>query len=252
MASSHLIRLGTIKGGDGVLVAMKHNKRTLQNERGAGANIDATKTHFNYALTGLDTPENIACHTRVQIAKAGIASVRKNAVMAVEVIFSLPIDRHRQDTKLFFVDCYEWVKKSFAGELLSFDVHLDEAAPHAHAVILPLIDGKLQGRKMMGGKGDLMRLINTFHLDVARHYGLSRSDKKRLTGADKEKAEREVLTRLKGDSVMTSRVWAIVRDLIKQDPMPFAQLLSIPPPAKTQTKHFVDIRRARGKGTFIK
>jgi hypothetical protein len=87
MASSHLIRLGTIKGKDGVLVAIKHNKRTLQKERGAGANIDATKTHLNYALHGLDTPENIAIHARVQIAQAGIANVRKNAVMAVEVIF---------------------------------------------------------------------------------------------------------------------------------------------------------------------
>lgn len=252
MASSHLIRLGTIKGRDGVLVAMKHNRRTLHKERGASGNIDVTKTYLNYALHGLETPESVAIFARVQIAQAGIANVRKNAVMAVEVIFSLPIERHHQDTKLFFVDCYEWVKKSFAGELLSFDVHLDEAAPHAHAVILPLIDGKLQGRKMMGSKGDLIRLINTFHLDVARHYGLSRSDKKRLTGADKEKTEREVLMRLKGDSVMNSCVWAIVRDLIKQDPMPFALLLSIPLSAKTQTKHFVDIRRARGKGTFIK
>ena len=42
MASSHLLRLGTIKGKHGVLVAIKHNKRTLQNERGASANIDAT------------------------------------------------------------------------------------------------------------------------------------------------------------------------------------------------------------------
>jgi hypothetical protein len=252
MASSHLIRLGTIKGKDGILVAMKHNKRTLQKERGAGANIDATKMHLNYALHGLDTPEKIAIHARVHIAQAGLVNVRTNAVMGVEILFSLPIDRHQQDTKSFFVACYEWVKKSFAGELLSFDVHLDEAAPHAHAVILPLIDGKLQGRKMMGGKGDLMRLINTFHLDVARHFGLSRTDKKRLSNAAKEKIEREVLRRLKSDSVMNSCVWAIVRDLIKKDPMHFAQLLSITPPAKTKTKSFVDYKRAKGKGTFIK
>ncbi len=136
--------------------------------------------------------------------------------------------------------------------MLSFDIHLDEAAPHAHAVIMPLIDCKMQGRKMMGGKGDLMRLINNFHLDVARHYGLSRSDRKRLSNADKEKIEREVLTRLKSDSVMNSCVWAIVRDFIKQDPMLFAQLLSVSPPAKTKAKSFVDYKRAKGKGTFIK
>jgi len=45
------------------------------------------------------------------------------------------------------------VKLNFAGELLSFDIHKDEAAPHAHAVILPLIDGKMQGSNMMAEKG---------------------------------------------------------------------------------------------------
>ena len=38
MAASHLLRLGTVKGKNGVLNALKHNKRTLQAERGAGAN----------------------------------------------------------------------------------------------------------------------------------------------------------------------------------------------------------------------
>ncbi len=252
MASSHLIRLGKLTGKNIVLVALKHNKRTLQSERGAELNIDATKTYLNYALHGLDTPENIATYAHVQIAKAGITALRKDSVMGVEVIFSLPINRHQQDTKPFFIDCYEWIKKSFAGELLSFDIHLDEAAPHAHAIILPLIDCKMRGSEMVGNKGNLYRLINLFHAEVARHYGLSRGDKKRLSKADKAFMENEVLKRLKGDSVMNSCVWAIVRDSIKQDPMPFAQSLSIKPPAKMQTKHFVDYKREKGKGAFIK
>jgi hypothetical protein len=68
--------------------------------------------------------------------------------------FSLPIDRHTQDTKPFFTYCPNWIKKTFAGELLSFDVHLGESAPHAHAVILRLIDGKMQGRDMVGSAGN--------------------------------------------------------------------------------------------------
>ena len=43
MAASHLIRLGAIKGKSGVLEALKHNKRTLQAERGAGSHIDVTR-----------------------------------------------------------------------------------------------------------------------------------------------------------------------------------------------------------------
>ena len=43
MAASHLIRLSAIKGKSGVLEALKHNKCSLQIERGTGENIDVTK-----------------------------------------------------------------------------------------------------------------------------------------------------------------------------------------------------------------
>ncbi len=134
---------------------MKHNKRTLQAERGAGANIDPLRTSLNYALTRAYTAEQIDRYPKVLMVKAGIDKPRKNGVMALEVIFSLPIDRHQKDTRLFFKDCLQWVKKNIPGELLSFDVHLDESAPHAHTLILPLVNNKMKGNEIMGGKGNL-------------------------------------------------------------------------------------------------
>lgn len=252
MASSHLIRLGAVKGKNGVLEALKHNKRELQSQRGATLHIDVTRTPLNYALAGIDTPANIATLAKVQMLKAGIETPRKNAVLAVEVIFSLPIDRHQQDTKPFFADCHAWTLKTFAGELLSFDIHLDESAPHAHAIILPLINGKMQGNAMIGNTGNLMRLINLFHIELAHRYGLSKSDRQRLSVIDKQSLEREVLTRLKADSVMKSSVWACVRDNINKDPLPYAQLLSVSlSPAKPiKVKSFVDHKRSKGKGSF--
>ena len=253
MAASHLIRLGAIKGKSGVLEALKHNKRTLQAERGAVANIDATRTPLNYCLTESNTPENIATHAKVQMVKAGIDTPRKNQVMAVEVLFSLPIQWHSHVTHAFFNDCFSWVKQTFGGELLSFDVHLDESAPHAHAIILPLINGKMQGNSLIGSTGNLMRLINLFHQRVAHRYGLAKVSRKRLTSKDKQSIERQVLTRLASDSVKQSSVWPCVRDAIHKDPLPFAQMLSIEPD-KTLTKankSFVDIKRSKGKGSFI-
>ena len=250
MASSHLLRLGTIKSKNGVLVAMQHNKRTLQSERGASANIDATRTSLNYSIASDNSPEAIAMQAKMQMLKANIEP-RKNQVMAIEIVISLPIDRHAQDTKPFFTDCYGWVVQTFECEVLSFDVHLDESAPHCHAVILPLVNGKMQGRKLMGDRGNLMRLINKFHAEVARHYGLSRSDRKRLNHADKQTLEKQVLTRLKGDAAMQSSVWACLRDAIHNDPLPFAQMLSIQMPLATQgkTKSFVQIMTSKGKGS---
>ena len=103
MAASHLIRLGAIKGKSGVLEALKHNKRTLQAERGAGSHIDVTRTPLNYCLTDPATPEVIALHAKVQMVKAGIDVPRKNGVMAVEVLFSLPIDRHNKTHSHFLM-----------------------------------------------------------------------------------------------------------------------------------------------------
>tara|TARA_R110002073_G_scaffold331990_2_gene517316 strand:- start:40 stop:813 length:774 start_codon:yes stop_codon:yes gene_type:complete len=251
MAASHLLRLGKVKGKNGVLSALQHNKRTLQAKRGAGANITPLRTSLNYSLTGSDTAEKIDRRARVLMVEAGIYRPRVNQVMAVEIIFSLPIDRHKQDTRKFFKDCLQWVKQHIHGVLLSFDVHLDESAPHAHALVLPLAENKMQGNKIMGNKGNLIRLINLFHADVARHYGLSRNETKRFTSQDKVHIAKQVLSSLAADPVMKSLVWPCVRDAIHNNPLPYAQLLGVEHKrqhANYTGKTFVQIMTSKGKG----
>ena len=253
MAASHLFRLGSISGKNGVLEALKHNKRELQRERGEAAHIDVTRTPLNYCLTGDTTPQTIATHAKVQMVKAGIDKPRKNGIMAVEVLFSLPIVRHNQDTKPFFTDCYRWVKQTFTGELLSFDVHLDESAPHTHALILPLINGKMQGDRLKGNRANINNLNDSFHAKVACRYGLSKANYKRLSANDKQSIEQQISARLKGDSVLKSNVWPCVRDAIHKDPVPFAQALGINAPAsrKAKNKSFVQIITSKGTGENI-
>jgi Plasmid recombination enzyme len=249
MADSLLVNLGSVvdkKGG--VLATMKHNKRTKIN----GEHIDVARTPLNYCLTDPATPEAISLHAKVQMLKAGIEKPRKNCVLAVEILFSLPIERHAIDTRPFFYDCFQWTLKNFACELLSFDVHLDESAPHAHAVILPIVEGKMQGDKVKGDRPNVLRLNDSFYVEVANRYGLSKPDCKRLSSKDRQSIERQVLTRLKGDSVMLSCVWACVRDAIHKDPMPWAQMLSIVPDKTLhKAKSFVDHKRSKGKGSFV-
>lgn len=262
MSASHLIRLGSVKdvyrqgkfAQYGLLALLKHHKRTEKPKD----NIDPTRSKLNYSLSDFNvsnivTPEAITSYANTQMLAAGIVKRRINGVMAVEVLFSLPIDWHSKDTRPFFIDSLAWVKQNFEGEILSFDVHLDEAAPHAHALILPLVDDKMQGNKMIGGKGNLMRLINLFHKDVAKHYGLSRSEFKRVNSADKAALAQTVLNRLQSDSVMKSSVWALVRDAIVNDPFPAAQMLGIVinKPTYEKAKSFVDHKRSHGKGSFV-
>jgi len=248
MAASYLFRMGKLRGKNGVLIALKHNKRELA-ERGARANIDVNRTPFNYSLTDPATAEQVDRTAKVLMVQAGIDKTRKNQVMALEIIFSLPINRHQQDTRPFFTDCLTWTKQNIPGVLLSFDVHLDDSAPHAHALILPLVNGKMNGNEIMGGTGNLMRLINRFYADVAINYGLSRNQSKHLAGREKAGTIRQVLTWLATDPAMKSAIWPCVRDLIQKDPLPFAQLLGInPQPGNSKRKSFVQIMTSKGKG----
>ena len=178
MNSSYLLRLGKIKGKNGILVALKHNKREFQRESGARLNIDPSRTKLNYSLTTNQTSEEISKNADLLIFNAGIKAIRKNGVMAVEILFSLPVQWHQYHTNDFFLDCFKWVGKNFLGELLSFDVHLDEHAPHAHAVILPLVDGRMNGSDMVGNKTNLKRLLDLFYLEVGIKHGLVKSGKK--------------------------------------------------------------------------
>ncbi len=251
MSSSYLIRLGRVKGGNGVLNALKHNKRAIYAERGSLAHINSDRSALNYSLVDSRLPEEIAREAKILMLSAEIDRPRSNQVMAVEIIFSLPTERHKQDTSQFFFDCFKWVKSTFLGTLLSFDVHLDESAPHAHALILPLIEGKMQGNAMIGGKGNLTRINNLFHSGVAHQYGLSKLRTERISASDKEKLVKSILDALSNDPVRKSAVWNLVREDIQKNSPLYAQHLSIDivgMASPKKTKSFADIMTSEGRG----
>lgn len=249
MSASALFRFKSITGENGVFVAMKHNKRELQAERGSGANIDATRTHLNYSLLDPKTPKEIALHVKVRMLNAGIERTRSNAVRAIEFIFSLPISWHCKDTSQYFKDCFEWLARTFGLEIFAYDVHLDESAPHAHALVLPIMDGRLQGSVVMGNRSNVKLLQNDFHAQVASKYGLIKSFPKKLSLTDKKLLERQVLVSLKTDPVMQSVIWPVIRDSIAQSPIGYAEMLDIKTPMpRGNGRSFVDIMVSKGRG----
>lgn len=250
MASNQLYKYDSVTGENGILYLMRHHKRSTNEVFDKNPHIDRTRTSLNYSLLDDRSPDDIAMHAKVQILKAGVTP-RKNCVMAVEIVFSLPVNRHNQNTRPFFVDCFNWVKQTYPCELLSFDVHLDEASPHAHCLVLPLLEGKMQGDKIKGDRTHAKQLQEKFHNEVARHHGLSKSVRKRFTHAEKKCLSTQVLYKLKNDPVTQSSIWPCVRDSISKDPLPFAQLLSIQEASvkrKMKQRTFVEIMTSKGKG----
>ncbi len=248
MATSHLLRVAKLKGAGKILAASRHNKRVIQAEKGADSHIDAPRSHLNYSLVGFDTPEAVANHAKNLMADAGIGNLRKDAVLAIEVLFSLPTNTNI-NTLNFFIDCCEWLPIHFGGVLLSFDVHHDEAAPHAHALILPLVDGVMAGSDLVGHRTRLRVLQDSFHINVARKYGLTKPMRK-LAGEAKDKTAKLVLDFIKSDSIMKSSLFQLVRDDIVRSPEKYADYLNIEKatPNKKQ-RDFVTIMTSKGKGS---
>jgi hypothetical protein len=245
-ADSGFFRVKSVNNAtSGLLPALRHNKRDLPNQR---------PTDLNYCLHHVgdeNTPQAINRAVNVILAQHDIKP-RKNACMAIECVFSLPANRHPQGTRPFFEACFEWIKTALTGVVLSFDVHLDEGAPHAHALILPLLDGKLQGHIIRGGRGNIKNLQNAFMQEVGNRHGLK--SEKRLTAAAKAQLFTDIIKALRAarEPIMQSKLWDVVRDEIRRNPLPYAQLLGIEATAsksKAKPKTFTGIMTSKGKGS---
>ena len=258
MASSLFFSVGSIglskrgkRSPSTILMAARHNRRAEQNERGSRANINPELSHLNQRLRGPSTAEEVAALARTIMAAAGVAvdKLRKDYTQAVELLFSLPPDT-TINTQEYFERCVVWVERHFgAGNILSADVHRDEAAPHCHVLVLPLVDGQMRGANLLA-LSHVARLRDDFDKEVAKHYGMRKAA--RLDGVSRGALAVAVLDRLKasGDPVMRSPVWNEVRAAVERDPAPFAQALGVEvakPSKKLRT--VTEILISKGKKT---
>jgi hypothetical protein len=249
MSGAAFLRIKKLKGGGIITVAARHNKREIQAELGAAGSIDPTRSHLNYSLAGPAAAGDVGQLAKDLMTAAGVTKLRKDAVQALEIVFSLP-PGNSLDDRAYFTDCVAWAGRYFGGVTLGVDIHLDEAAPHCHVLLLPLIDGRMAGSDMLGGKQMLAALQKDFFDQVAAAYGLSKAPA-RLAGASKEAAAKAVLQTLRdtGDKALQSKVWATLRDVIERDPAPFLLALGIELQApEKKLKTFTQIMTSKGKG----
>lgn len=252
MSGAAFLRIKKLKGGGIITVAARHNKRVIQAEMGATGSIDPTRSSLNETLAGPPTAADVGLLAKDLMTAAGVTRLRKDAVMALEIVFSLP-PGHAIEDRAYFTDCSAWAGVYFGGaqNILSVDIHRDEAAPHCHVLLLPLIDGRMDGGRMVGNKQKLIEMQKQFHLDVAARYGFSKAPAK-LSGASKQAAATAVLTKMRktGDKAMQSAAWATIRESIEGDPGPFLIALGIEqqvPQKKLRT--MAQIFTSKGKGS---
>lgn len=234
-----------------LLQAINHNLRATQKERGARAHIDPARMYLNEVLAGPDTPEAVVELARSLMLVAGVdtTKLRKDYTQAIELLFSLSAN-HRLDGRAYFTACAAWAAAQFgAANILSAVVHNDEAQPHLHVLISPLVDGRVRGSALLA-RPKLAALRESFFRVVARAFGLQKPPS-RLSGAIRGQLARTVLARLESahDAVLKSMAWQSIRRAIERDPGPFADDLGIEievvaPKRKTMTAIFT----GTGKG----
>ena len=251
MSGAAILRIKKLTGSGIIGKAARHNKRTIQAEIGASASIDPTRSHLNETLIGPLTPDAVAQLAKDLMAAAGLATLRKDAVLGLELVFSLPV-AHGLNERDYFMACTAWAGDYFGGakNVLSSDLHRDEAQHHCHVLILPLVDGRMNGGKLMGNRQTLMAMQQKFFDAVASNYGLHKAPAK-LSGLKRQAAAKTVLQMLRAgaDAALKSKVWASIRDAIERDPVPYLQALGVdaPAPAK-RMRTMAEIFTSKGKG----
>lgn len=254
MSAAAFFRLKKLKGGGTLLAAARHNRRAIQSELGADSHINPSKSHLNETLCGASDPEGVAQRAKEAMQAAGVGKLRKlrkDAVVAVEAVFSLPAG-HPIDQRQYFVQCLAWAEAQFGGasNILSADIHHDEAQPHLHVLVLPLVNGRMVGSDMVGNLQALQAMQVQFFKDVAQMHGLTQPPA-RMTGAHKAEAAERVIASMKAsnDPALKSTAWAVIRDAIESDPAPFMAALGVNAPQKTKrAKSSTAIFTSPGKG----
>lgn len=242
MTASFALSINRLYGAHIVKVAAKHNLREIAAENGCNGHIDAARISSNFDLRGPATADGVARLAKSLMEDAGITKLRKTAVMALELLFTLPAATSI-DPRKYFEDATLWAETYFGVPVLSSVVHLDESAPHCHVLLLPLVNGKMNGSDLHGGKAKLSAMQASFHGKVASGYGFARqAPQKRHSAGLRAAAMKLARERLQANSGLVDTVIEALLKPHAQNPEPLLAALNIAMPKPTvRTKSFVEI-----------
>jgi hypothetical protein len=216
-----------------ITVAAQHNLRMLGLAH--GPHIDLRRTASNRVLRGADNVDGVVSMARALMQDAGV-KLAKNTVRMVEVLVSLPAST-TIDQNAYFEHAAQWVERYFPVPVLSAVVHLDEQAPHAHFLLLPLVDGRMKGSDLLGGPAQIRAMHADFHEQVGRHHGLARkASEKRLSAAGRGQAADAIIAALQSNPALLRDpdMVAAMRAAFGESPGGLLKVLGIemPPPIR--------------------
>lgn len=220
-----------------LLEAFRHNTRQIQAELGAVGHIDPKRMRDNIIMHGPVNANEVQAQADALLASVDTSKLKRDHVQAIEAVFSLPAGSSL-DVGAYFAGCLAWLRVALPLPILSAVAHHDEAAPHAHVLLLPVVDGKHIGGALLK-LAELKRLRESFFQQVAGPAGLKR-DRAKVRGNVKAWAVAAVLREChsRGLPAANGPLWPILKAAIERDPTQAMKALGLdvnalrPPDAK--------------------
>ena len=233
--SDYPVRIERLKGQGIVRVAAKHNLREIAAEIGAAGHINPALIHTNLVLRGPASADKVASNAKALMADAGITRQRVGSVMALELVFTLR-PNPGVDVREYFEDATRWAERFYQVPVLSSVVHLDEAAPHCHVLLLPIVEGHMVGSDLHGGRAKLIAMQASFQEQVRALYGMARyAPAKRHSAAVRGEAMELAYTCLNANYGLAGPLLAAILKPHAKDPEPLLLELGLSMPMPRQS-----------------
>lgn len=173
-----VLRIQKLKTWGDIAGAGKHNQRERETP-----NADAARTSANQYLVGTPGMDNVAAVKQA----IGTQRIRKNAVLGVEMLLSaspayfrpeIPEQAGTYDNtrmQKWKEATMGWLNEQYGNRIVSAILHVDEATPHIHALLVPLDDkGKLNCRSLFGGTRHTLSRLQTDYAGAVSSLGIDR------------------------------------------------------------------------------
>jgi hypothetical protein len=180
-----IMRFEKLKSENALNKAGNHNSRTRKMD-----NIDKEKIEKNVSF-GQFTGDDLGVKM-IDFYKQNNITIRKNGVLGLEFVltaspefFRKDVENHgefdKEKTKNFAKAAKKWVENEFGKDNIACgNLHLDEATPHLHIIVMPLLEGKkkkrLSAKNWIDGREKLSKLQDSF-FNAVKHLGLERGTK---------------------------------------------------------------------------
>lgn len=242
--------LGRLIGKGIITRAAKHNLREIATEIGADKHIDPARIKDNIILRGAATAEGVTALRKSLLDAAQLKrTLRVDAVQGVEILFTWPFPGQECPPQ-YFEDCTSWAEVHFQVPVLSSVVHLDESQPHCHVILLPLINGCMNGSDLFGYGVVLRMHLDSFYQHVGATYGITRPLRKpRLTAATRDFIIAHVASTLNAISGLTDETVRVLLEAHRKSPHSLLEHfdVALPKKASAKTRSFKEIFTAKVK-----